>query len=157
MTLGLISACISGPFESPRSLFHRDPKALKKDLGLYLAEGEMDFLRKFNGLSHDLGLYLRALRRGFVPFFTLAPLPLIIGMVGSPGFEISVASCPVVGVGTAEMGIVFSFSKPLAGLRTGLLVLADTSIGNKVLTAVKTSFRDHSAHHPRDVICSTMV
>ncbi len=104
----------------------------------------MNFLRKFDCLSHDLGLYLRGLGRCLVPFFTLAPLPLIIGMFVPPGFEISVASCPVAGIGTAEMSIVFSFSKPLAGLRTGLLALADPSIRNKLLTAVKTPFRDHS-------------
>ncbi len=157
MTLGLISACISGPFESAGNPFAKDTNALKKDLGLYLVKGEMDFLRKFNGLSHDLGLYLRALRRGFVPFSALAPLPLITGMFVPPGLEISVASRPVVGIGAAEMGIVFSLSKPLAGLRTGLLALADTSIRNKLLTAVKTSFRDHFAHHPREVICSRRV
>ena len=157
MTLDLISACISGSFESLRSLFNRDPNALKKDLGLYLTKREMNFLCKFDCFSDDLGLYLRALGRGLVPFFALAPLSLIIGMFVPPGFEINVASCPVVRIGAAEMGIVFSFSKPLAGLRTGLLTLANTSICNKLLTAVKTSFRDHFRHHPREVICSRMV
>jgi len=155
--LSPISACISGPFELPRSLFDRDPKVLKKDLGLYLTQGEMNFVCKFDCFSYDLGLYLRGLGRGFVPFSALAPLVLITGMLGSPGFKISVASRPVVGIGAAEMSIVLSLSKPLAGLRTSLLALTDTSIHNKPLTAVKTSFRDHFRHHPREVICSRMV
>lgn len=108
----------------------------------------MDFLCKFNCLSQHLGLYLRRLGRGFVPFFALAPLPLIIGMLVSPGLEISVASCPVAWIRAAEMSIVLSLSKPLAGFRTGLLTLADPSISHKLLTAVKTSFRDHFRHHP---------